>query len=459
MIRGPRNVADYRTDDHQYRDPLDGCGIADAYDGEPLPSVTTILGDTFPAFLDTWKLGLAADHAIDNVDHIIAARAGKAKAGEALRTVAEVRADIIGAPDRHRDAAAARGTDVHRLLETMLDGGQLTTYDETSPAWPYVDQIRRVAADMAAAGMVLVASEVVTFHRGDGWGGQFDAIWRTADDRHLIVDYKSRAAGKAAKRYPKEAAQLGGYASAEYWIVEDGDGPRRMKPLLIDGGLVVSIAPDDVRYYPVNIDHARNAWVGAVQWSSMKANTAACFGTIAKDLVAISGATTDRGGEPAHSDADETPAVAPTRPARIEPVADVDTFTVDEGKTLDVDATKAQLRAKAAELGFDNTVHATILNAWVNEGDDGRRPWRIHHIATERRRSIYGAAMRMAVCNAIDDDTANVLVGLALGEDIQPSMTLGMALGCLTIPQAATLVRLADLMLDGAELETLKAAA
>jgi hypothetical protein len=444
MIRGPKNVADYRDDDHNYVDPLPACDIADAYDGPQIKSVTTWLSIAHPFTNDSWKLGLAADHAIDNAHEIVK--------GHIIGDLTEIKAAIAGAPDRHRDAAANRGTEIHSMFESLMAGEELGVYNQTSPSWVYVDRVKVIVEEFKAAGATMFASEVLAFNR-TGPTGQFDAGVELGGKR-IIVDYKTRGETKpsAALRYPKEAAQLGAYSLADYWIVEDDTGAHRMAPFEFDGGLVISLTPDDHAYYYVDLDKARDAWSAAFAWAQAKDDTSA-FARCVRDLTKIVG-----GEEPEHS----APTSSPSRPARIEPAPVADDWTPPaEGRQNDLERSKERLRAGAETYGLvDGTLGMKVLNGWVLEGDRGRRPWRIRDegTATTRRLKIYGAAMRLAAWPDLTDDNAAVLVGFVLGEEIQPAMTLGMALGCLTIDQAATLAKLADLLLSGAQIDVITTA-
>jgi hypothetical protein len=60
---------------------------------------------------------------------------------------------------------------------------------------------------------------------------------------------------------------------------------------------------------------------------------------------------------------------------------------------------------------------------------------------TERRFII--ASSLLALADHADDDLARALVGIAMGEEIQPGHDLGDAVGSLTIPEANRLGHLA----------------
>ena len=100
----------------------------------------------------------------------------------------------------------------------------------------------------------LIAAEVVCLHRtlnGIGYGGTCDAMV-AIDGRNYIVDWKSRSSDHAA--YLEEAAQIAGYANAEYMIVETDGGPARAPIPELEGGLIVSIKDDGYRVYPVEVN-------------------------------------------------------------------------------------------------------------------------------------------------------------------------------------------------------------
>jgi len=241
-LQGPAHPEQFRTTIGRYRerwyvDPLPGCDIAPSTD-EPFPSVTTIKG-AWPKFLTTWAAKAVAVEAVDNLDQW-----RKLDRDAAIDHLA-------AAPNRSRDKAAARGTEIHRLLE-MLAEGQAPMPALIPDAEPYLPALEALVADLDP---VWVLSEVVAINREVGYGGTLDAVITSkALGGTFVVDWKTRAKHGA---YDDEACQVGGaYAGAEYVIVEDGGTAKRMRLPDLDGALIVSITPDGYRLHPVDIAKA-----------------------------------------------------------------------------------------------------------------------------------------------------------------------------------------------------------
>lgn len=159
--------------------------------------------------------------------------------------------------------AGARGTNVHTMLERGLRGRPLTDPMDGSAGREYEPAVR---AFLGTYRPRLVAAELVCIDRdlhGVGYGGTCDAIIHI-DGRMYIVDWKSRSIDSAHGAYPEEAAQLGAYASAQYYIAA---GPRRIPiPADIAGGLIISIRPDGYRIYPVDLQRATTHWRAMHSW-------------------------------------------------------------------------------------------------------------------------------------------------------------------------------------------------
>lgn len=245
-LQGPAHPEQFRTTVGRYRerwyvDPLPGCDIAPSTD-EPFPSVTTIKG-AWPKFLTTWAAKAVAVEAVDTLDQW--AKLDRDAAVDHL----------AAAPNRSRDKAAARGTEIHRLLE-MLAEGQAPMPALIPDAEPYLPALEALVTDLDPT---WVLSEVVAINREVGYGGTLDAVITSeALGGTFVVDWKTRAKHGA---YDDEACQVGGaYAGAEYVIVEDGGEAKRMRLPKLDGALIVSITPDGYRLHPVDIDKAVNGF-------------------------------------------------------------------------------------------------------------------------------------------------------------------------------------------------------
>jgi len=254
VIRGPKDKNQFRNDPDNwtgYIDPLPACNVGDPFH-TPVDSVSTKKTAWPKGFLTQWMVEQAATCAVEMRDQWQGMECADAIAW------------IAGASERQRDAAADRGHQVHHLLETLLEGGTFDGILDVNDATAYIDTLKLIVEKEQPH---ILASEVVVYgcwvdphgipHE---WMGTFDAVW-LVDGKHVLVDYKSRKTGKAASRHSEEGAQVGGYSMASYWIVEDDTGIRRMAPLRIDAGMILSIAPDGYRKYWIDdIEQARHAW-------------------------------------------------------------------------------------------------------------------------------------------------------------------------------------------------------
>lgn len=246
-IRGPIDKTvfrDHPDDWKNYTDPLPACDIAPEPYDEPQPSVSTIK-QAWPKFLGDWIAGETAKAAWRHRSALVD------------MTEDEAKALLTSASDRLRDSAADRGHAIHSELENLLDGKPAgLSLELNDDAKQYRDCLQLLVDNEE---FEVVASEVVVI--GEGFGGTFDAVVRLADGRLVGVDYKSRKLGKAATRYAEEGCQLAAYfRRGDYWIFEDADGLHRMKPLEVDGAIVISIAPDGYRVYEVDLDEATRTW-------------------------------------------------------------------------------------------------------------------------------------------------------------------------------------------------------
>ena len=138
--------------------------------------------------------------------------------------------------DAGLSAAAARGTNVHTIIEDLM-AGRPASVNEGMPGFEYLDAAKAMLADLDAE---LLYAECVVINRtlhGKGFGGTCDAIVRLPDARTVIVDWKSR--GESNVCYPAEKQQLGLYSLGQYLIV---NGERHPMPV-IDGLLIASVTP------------------------------------------------------------------------------------------------------------------------------------------------------------------------------------------------------------------------
>jgi len=252
MFRGPTDAEVFRTQvgrfkERFYIDPLPGCDVAPAMPDEieAWPSVSTVK-KAAPKDFSIVTARRVADFAIENlaaVHSLIAA--GNADAARDL---------LVGADKRGLNEAGERGTSVHEIMEALYvdPHAELNMLDVHKDAIPYVPSCRAFMVDVKPE---LVYAETVAISRTIGYGGTFDAVV-IINGELVMIDYKSRKEGKHAV-YEEDAWQIGAYAKADYWIVQDDDGaPKRIVPPDIKKGYLISVCPwpGSYRIYPIDVE-------------------------------------------------------------------------------------------------------------------------------------------------------------------------------------------------------------
>jgi hypothetical protein len=171
-------------------------------DGEPTPGVTTIIGDGVPKpALSYWAAKMAAEFTADNLDTL-----------NGLDRFAIV--DLVkGAPWRDRDAAARRGTEVHRLGEQLVAGEEIEVPEELTG---HVDAYLRFLDDWQLDPVLVEAVVVNRTHR---YLGTLDLVADLNDGHRWLLDIKTTRSGV----YGETALQLSAYRHAEHYLDEDGN--------------------------------------------------------------------------------------------------------------------------------------------------------------------------------------------------------------------------------------------
>lgn len=199
------------------------------------------------------------------------------------------------------------------------------------------------------------------------------------------------------------------------WIVE------RMRTLAqIDGALDML-----ARRWPEGVPTLKQA----------DGHTDAQLDAIAAVLDAVETQTTAPFGEPDPTTPRPAPALRVAEPLTLwQPIEgdDVDQQTLD--------AMRARVEAMPRE-DYER------LAQWVREAADNDRPFSLSQLPSVRRFGIVRAAVLLAALDA--EDVVRALLGIVLGEDIQPAVATGTALGVLSIEQADRLAALAEAFASG----------
>ena len=206
-------------------------------DPHKLDGVTTILY-ALPGPPPSWGADVAATVAVDEWDEL------------AQKPIVDRYNYLKGAPDRYRDSAANRGTDIHRYGEKVVYGedvevppeiqGPVEAYARFLDAW----EIEPIAVETPIA---LTPERGASFGLGRfSCGGTSDltATIGKRDGARALVDLKS---GNTVPQ--KTGLQCAGYRYADLWQPNGPESEEEQPP--VDLVFVAHIGPDAVRMLPV----------------------------------------------------------------------------------------------------------------------------------------------------------------------------------------------------------------
>lgn len=165
--------------------------------GDPIPSVTTIIGILDKSGpLVGWAKREVGNAAVRNLD-VLAKMVETAGSESAARWLATI-------PGYQRDTAANRGSDVHALAEALSRGQEVPIPEEIAP---YLDAFQAWRREWTPR---YIAAEEMVCSLRYGYAGTLDAIVEIAGETWL-VDYKT-----SKGVYPDTALQLAAYAHADF---------------------------------------------------------------------------------------------------------------------------------------------------------------------------------------------------------------------------------------------------
>lgn len=176
-----------------------------------VPSVTTLLSQLDKPALKRWAANTAADYAVDYWDDL------------ASMPLSQRRSAIAGAPWQASSKAAAKGTAIHSLAESLLAGVAVEVPDELR------SKVEGLARWIEASGIAIVQSESMVWSEPDdelgltAYAGTFDALARHPRYGLTLIDWKT---GNGV--YGEYAVQLAAYAAAEFLVDNDSDTDERM---------------------------------------------------------------------------------------------------------------------------------------------------------------------------------------------------------------------------------------
>lgn len=483
-----------RFGERHYIDPLpaDDTWPALDPDAEPWPSVTTVK-KAWPFYAaKTWAAETVAEWAYDNVNSW--RNFDRPTAVKLLKDQAE----------HSLNRAGKRGTEVHEILDALAAGREQILVDPDAEL--YLDACRLVIADLKPR-WIASETVALSRSMGYGGTFDAIGIVEIEGLGTCIVDWKSRKPGKNGA-YPEEGAQVAAYAACDYMIVAGPDGNAVRAPLPhIDHGLIVSIDPGGYECHVVDLEHATECWkalrnfwqaqrkspmtlirvgqvvgggelapvaaveqappadpqrrqavidrikglgevemgelaqrwpVGVPTFKQSDAHTDEQLGAIEAAVHAVDWSEPDpevvAGGKVGASVSmpagdshlvDDAPA-PPWQPP-------------DEGAQLDDETVEA---FKATIAGLDKVI-LTQVNEWAQEAHAAKRPFSLSRDGdrTQRRFEIMRASIALS---PYPPDVVRAAISFVMGEEVQPAVTIGAALGSLTIEEAGRLAALAE---------------
>lgn len=249
------------------------------WDGDKkLDGVTTLIGGGVPKpALVGWASRTTAEFALEHLvqrgEHIYADDLLPALADLNQRSNRKERWDgasfsrvtltkiLAGAPYAERDAAANRGTEVHKLAEQLARGEEIHVPEELA------GHVESYVQFLDQWNPEVLATERVVFSRQWGFAGTFDLLADFPPPYgRCLCDLKTSRSGV----WPETALQLGAYAGAEGFLDDEG-AEHPMSEMGIERALAIWVRADGYDVYPVQIgdrvfkDFLHAAWIA--RWS------------------------------------------------------------------------------------------------------------------------------------------------------------------------------------------------
>ena len=161
-------------------------------EGKPsVPSVTSIVDGTLRNYgLEIWKQ--------QHIERGLEAQRGELLSGRAIN-------EIMTASSDEAQASADLGTEMHSIIEGLLQGEEMPVPEQLEPAVQGWLKWRTEFWRWEIQG-----SEVTVYDEALGYAGTVDALWYDpVDRRYIVVDWKT-----SAGMYPSALMQVSAYAHA-----------------------------------------------------------------------------------------------------------------------------------------------------------------------------------------------------------------------------------------------------
>lgn len=210
-----------------------GRGHSYTIDGKKAYGVTTALSDGWPQpWMGPWSSKCVAQAAVDMEPEDMAAlrRQGRDAAIAVLK----------GAPNRQRDTAAARGTEVHKIAERVQAGEEVAVPENL---YGHVESVVKFLDDWRIQPLLV---EKTVGHYTFLYAGTFDLVAELPSGQRVLFDYKTSSSIKETT-----ALQLAAYRNATHFIADDGV-ELPVSEIGIDACMAVHIRADGYDVIPLD---------------------------------------------------------------------------------------------------------------------------------------------------------------------------------------------------------------
>lgn len=167
-----------------------------------IPGVTTILAQGLPKpALVQWAGNTTAAYAVDNWDEL-----SDMKLSDRLNALKR-------AKNAERDAAAKRGTEIHKIAELITNGEEVAVPEEILG---HVESYVRFLDEWEPT---VLHTELVVVNYAVGYAGSLDLIYQLPDGRVVLADIKTSRSGI----FGETALQMTAYRFAQFAQGPDGE--------------------------------------------------------------------------------------------------------------------------------------------------------------------------------------------------------------------------------------------
>ena len=223
-------------------------------EGKPkVPSVTSIVDGTLRNYgLEIWKQ--------QHIERGLEAQRGELLSGRAIN-------EIMTASSDEAQASADLGTEMHSIIEGLLQGEEMPVPKQLEPAVQGWLKWRTEFWRWEIQG-----SEVTVYDEALGYAGTVDALWYDpVDRRYIVVDWKT-----SAGLYPSALMQVSAYAHALeemlFWQRRLTIGTKKVQGMVVrfDNGYPQVDGVKDRSQPKVFTDRVEYAWGGDSRWAAFK---------------------------------------------------------------------------------------------------------------------------------------------------------------------------------------------